>query len=137
MGEPAFALAEEPAFLDAARKILDTDEVFVGACAAGDTVTAESIDGRPVTALQWHSAPGRGGPTGPRRDQVAFRVPMDLHDPTNGGLHLLPGSQDVPKEQAERDLRARVLESEDGLEWEGLVFGTTLTRSCSTRNRAS
>lgn len=124
IGEPAFALAERPAFLEAARQILEVDEVFVGACAAGDTVTAESVDGRPVTSLQWHSAPGRGGPTGPRWDQVAFRFPMDEHNPANGGLHVVPRTQDLPKESAEAALREAVSTADDFLEWNGLFFGT-------------
>lgn len=124
MGECAFALAERPDLLATARTILRTDEVFVGACAAGDTVTAESIDGRPVTSLQWHSAPGRGGQYGEKWDQVALRFPMDVHDPSNGGLHLLPGSQDLPKKRTEDEIRATVLRSDDGFEWNNLVFGT-------------
>lgn len=124
MGEPAFALCEEPAFLQAARQILGVDEVFVGACAAGDTVTAESVDGRPVTSLQWHSAPGQGGTYGPHWEQVAFRVPMDEHIPANGGLHLVPGTQTLPKEQTEATLRAAVAASPDFLEWNDLFFGT-------------
>jgi hypothetical protein len=124
MDEPAFELAERPMFLDAAREILGVDEVFIGACAAGDTVTAESIDGRPVTSLQWHSAPGRGGQYGERWDQVAFRFPMDVHDESNGGLHLIPGTQDLPKAEAEKEIREEVANSHDFLEWQGLFFGT-------------
>lgn len=124
MGEPAFSLAEEPALLAAAREVLEVDEVFVGACAAGDTVTAESIDGRPVTSLQWHSAPGRGGAHGPRWDQVAFRFPLDEHTPANGGLHVVPRTQDLPKAEAESAVREAVSRSEDFLEWNGLFFGT-------------
>lgn len=124
MGEPAFELAERPDFLEAACTVLGVDEVFVGACAAGDTVTAESIDGRPVTSLQWHSAPGRGGQYGEPWQQVAFRFPMDVHDKSNGGLHLIPGTQDLPKKEAEQEIHDQVAKSDDFLEWKGLFFGT-------------
>jgi len=124
MDEPAFELAEQPPFLEAARQILDTEEVFVGACAAGDTITAESVDGRPVTSLQWHSAPGRDGLYGPRWEQVAFRFPMDEHNPANGGLHLIPRTQNLPKEAAEAEVREAVSTSADFFEWDGLFFGT-------------
>jgi ectoine hydroxylase-related dioxygenase (phytanoyl-CoA dioxygenase family) len=124
MGEVAFRLPEQPALLEAARHILNVDEVFVGACAAGDTVVAESVDGRPVTSLQWHAAPGRGGPTGARYEQVAFRFPMDVHDKSNGGLHLIPGSHRSDKATAEQAVRAEVARSADFFEWNGLFFGT-------------
>jgi hypothetical protein len=124
MGEDAFGLAEHPDFLAAARTVLNAHEVFVGACAAGDTVAAESIDGRPVTSLQRHCAPGRGGPTGPRFDQVAFRFPMDVHDEANGGLHRIPGTHEVPRPRAEQEIRREVAKAADFLEWEGLFFGT-------------
>jgi hypothetical protein len=124
MGEVAFELAEHPDFLSAGRAILGADEVFVGACAAGDTITAESVDGRPMKSLQWHCAPGRGGPTGPRFEQVAFRFPLDVHDESNGGLHLIPGTHEIPKREAEETIRREVSKAPDFREWEGLFFGT-------------
>ena len=47
IGEPLLQMVEHPELVEAARRILDAEEVHVGACGIGDAAKIVSADGRP------------------------------------------------------------------------------------------
>ncbi len=98
VGEVLLQLVEKPQLLDMARRILDCDQVQIGACGIGDASKVVSEDGRPQRQVHWHAD---GGP-GDR--QVSLRTALDRHDPTNAPLRVLPGSQRREREEVEQEL---------------------------------
>ncbi len=99
VGEPVLQLIEQPDLVDAARRILDCDEVHIGACGLGDASGAIAEDGRPQRQVHWH-ADGS-----PEVKQVSIRTALDRHDPTNAPLRVLPGSHLRSTTEVEEELR--------------------------------
>lgn len=85
MGEMLLQLVELPEILAMARRLLDCEQIHVGACGLGDagqTVAA----GKARHQVHWH-ADGS-----PEVRQVSLRTALDHHGPDNGPLRVLPGS---------------------------------------------
>ena len=87
IGEPLLQMVEHPELVEAARRILDAEEVHVGACGIGDASKIVSADGRLQRQVHWHVDGG------PEVKQVSFRTALDRHDASNAPLRVLPGSQ--------------------------------------------
>ena len=87
IGEPLLQMVEHPELVEAAQRILDAEEVHVGACGIGDASKIVSADGRPQRQVHWHVDGG------PEVKQVSFRTALDRHDASNAPLRVLPGSQ--------------------------------------------
>jgi ectoine hydroxylase-related dioxygenase (phytanoyl-CoA dioxygenase family) len=96
IGEPAFQLAEHPDVLNAARELLNTDKIHIGACGLGDSAKRPEGSGR--HQVYWH-ADGS-----PEVKQVSIRTALDRHDPTNGPLRVLPGTQVRPGAEMKEEL---------------------------------
>jgi hypothetical protein len=96
-GEPAFRLAEQPDILAAARTLLRTDDIHIGACGFGDASKRAGENGR--RQVPWHADGG------PDVKQVSIRTALDRHDPSNGPLRVLPGTQDQPRVMIQEDLQ--------------------------------
>ena len=91
---------------DMARRILDCDQVQIGACGIGDASKVVSEDGRPQRQVHWHAD---GGP-GDR--QVSLRTALDRHDPTNAPQRELPGSLRRAREEVEQQDEERRLQDQ-------------------------
>lgn len=98
IGEPLLQMVEHPELVEAARRILDAEEVHVGACGIGDAAKIVSADGRPQRRVHWHVDGG------PEVKQVSFRTALDRHDTSNAPLRVLPGSQHRSREEVEAEL---------------------------------
>lgn len=98
VGEPLFTFAETPAILAAARRILGTDEIHIGACGLGDASKTVSADGRAQVQVHWHADGG------PDVQQVSLRTALDRHDASNAPLRVLPGSQHRPRDEVAQEL---------------------------------
>ena len=98
LGEPVLQMVEQPHLIEAAKRILDCDEVHIGACGLGDaSKRVGAVNGR-MQQVHWH-ADGS-----PEVKQVSFRIALDRHDPTTAPLRVLPGTHLVPKEIVTEDL---------------------------------
>jgi len=93
VGEVLLQLVEQPALVDLARRLLDCQEVHIGACGIGDASRIVSADGRPQRQVHWH-ADGA-----PEVKQVSLRTALDRHEADNGPLRILPGSHLRPNEE--------------------------------------
>ena len=98
IGESLLQMVERPELVAAARRILDAEEVHVGACGLGDASKIVSADGRPQRQVHWHVDGG------PEVKQVSFRTALDRHDASNAPLRVLPGSQHRPREEVAAEL---------------------------------
>lgn len=98
VGEPMFQMVERPELIDAARRILDTDTVHIGAVGLGDASQVVSADGRAQQQVQWHVDGD------PEVQQVSFRTALDRHDTSNAPLRVLPGSQHRPRSEVATEL---------------------------------
>ena len=98
IGEPLLQMVEHPELVKAARRILDAEEVHVGACGIGDASRIVSADGRLQRQVHWHVDGG------PEVKQVSFRTALDRHDASNAPLRVLPGSQHRSREEVEAEL---------------------------------
>ena len=98
LGEPILRFVEQPAFVEAARRLLDCEKVHVGACGMGDASKIISEDGRAQRQVEWHADGG------PEVHQVAFRTALDRHDPSNAPLRVLPGTHLRPREEVREEL---------------------------------
>ena len=98
VGEELFKAVEEPALLEAAKTLLDCDEIHIGACGLGDASKTVSADGRPQQQVHWHA----DGAPGTR--QVSVRTALDRHDQSNAPLRVLPGSHRRPREEVQHEL---------------------------------
>ncbi|NKB67160.1 MAG: hypothetical protein GKR89_08875 [Candidatus Latescibacteria bacterium] len=105
MGEVLLQLVERPELVELARRLLDCDQVHVGACGLGDASKIIAEDGRPRRQVHWH-ADGD-----PDVKQVSLRTGLDRHDPTNAPLRVLPGSHLRPRPEVEEELRQLELAS--------------------------
>ncbi|MDE0961594.1 MAG: phytanoyl-CoA dioxygenase family protein [Candidatus Latescibacteria bacterium] len=98
MGEMLLQLVEQPELLAMARRLLDCDEIHVGACGLGDagqTVAA----GKSRHQVHWHADGG------PEVKQVSLRTALDFHGPDNGPLRVLPGSHLRARAEVAEELR--------------------------------
>lgn len=98
VGEPLLRMVEKPEILTAARRLLGTDEIHVGACGLGDASRTVSADGRPQRQVHWH-ADGA-----PEAAQVSLRTALDRHDASNAPLRILPGSQHRDRDEVQTEL---------------------------------
>ncbi len=98
VGEPLLQMVERPELVEAARQILDTHTVHIGAVGLGDASQVVSADGRALQQVQWHVDGG------PEVQQVSFRTALDRHDASNAPLRVLPGSQNRPREEVTAEL---------------------------------
>ncbi|MBI94270.1 MAG: hypothetical protein CME05_13855 [Gemmatimonadaceae bacterium] len=98
VGEPLLQMVEHPELLDAARRILGTETVHIGAVGLGSSVAVIGEDGRPQQQVQWHTDGG------PDAQQVSFRTALDRHDTSNAPLRVLPGSQNRPFDEVADEL---------------------------------
>lgn len=98
VGEVLLQLVEDPQLVDMARRILDCDEVHIGACGIGDASRVVAEDGRVQRQVHWHADGG------PQDKQVSLRTALDRHDPTNAPLRVLPGSQRRGREEVAAEL---------------------------------
>ena len=98
MGESILRLVETPALAEAAREILECDEVHVGACGLGDASGIISEDSRPWRQVHWHADGG------PDVKQVSLRTALDRHDSSNAPLRVLPGSHLRAREEVAQEL---------------------------------
>jgi hypothetical protein len=98
VGESLLEMVERPELTEAARKILNTDTVHIGAVGLGDASKVISADGRAQRQVQWH-VDGT-----PEAQQVSFRTALDRHDTSNAPLRVLPGSQHRPGDEVAAEL---------------------------------
>jgi hypothetical protein len=98
VGEPLLRMAETPRIVGAARRLLDCEEIHVGACGVGDASRIIAEDGRPQRQVHWH-ADGS-----PEVRQVAFRTALDRHDTSNAPLRILPGSHLRAREEVAAEI---------------------------------
>jgi|GEM_PF-448105 ectoine hydroxylase-related dioxygenase (phytanoyl-CoA dioxygenase family) len=96
VGEPLLQMAERPELLAAARRILQTDTVHIGAVGLGAATNV--IGTQSQQQVQWHTDGG------PDVKQVSFRTALDRHDPSNGPLRVLPGSQHRSRDEVAAEL---------------------------------
>jgi hypothetical protein len=97
LGEAVLRLVERPAFIDAAKRILECDEVRAIACGAGDAHEVSPLH-RGLPQIQWHS----DGVPGAK--QLAMRNAIDRHDESRGPLRVLPGSHHRDREEVAQEL---------------------------------
>ena len=98
LGEPVLKMVEQPHLIEIAKRILNCDEVHIGACGCGDASHRVATDGRPMRQVHWHVDGS------PEVKQVSFRIALDRHDPTNAPLRILPGTHLVPRDEMLEDL---------------------------------
>ena len=113
IGEPLFELAERDDFIDTARRLLDADDLHIGACGIGDASEIVSADGRPQRQVNWH-ADGKEGVK-----VVSFRIALDRHGPGNGPLRVLPGSHRRPRDRVREEFlqRERAVNADAPSKW--------------------
>ena len=99
VGEELLRAVEHPGLLEAARALLQTDEIHVGACGLGDASKTVSADGRPQQQVHWHVDGSPGA------EQVSVRTALDRHDSSNAPLRVLPGSHRRPREEVLHELQ--------------------------------
>ncbi len=98
LGEPVLQMVEQPPLIEAAKRILDCDEVHIGACGLGDASKRPSATDGQMQQVHWH-ADGS-----PEVKQVSFRIALDRHESANAPLRVLPGTHLVSKEMVNEDL---------------------------------
>ena len=98
VGEPILQIVEQSQLIKIAKRLLNCDEVHIGACGLGDASKVIAQDGRPWQQVQWHSDGA------PEIKQVSFRTAIDRHHPTNAPLRILPGSHRRPKPEVWEEL---------------------------------
>lgn len=114
-GESFLELVENPELIAMAQQLLQCDDVVVGACGMGDSLSIVSrSDAR--QQVYWHSDGG------PERKQVSIRIAFDLHDKPNAPLRILPGSHKQSEEKIAEILRQNERESGNFIEGESNLF---------------
>lgn len=98
VGEPILQIVEQPQLVETAKRLLECDQVHVGACGLGDALKAISESQGTPPQVYWHADGG------PDVKQVSFRTGLDRHDPTNAPLRVLPGSHLCAKEKVWEEL---------------------------------
>ena len=98
MGEPILQIVEQPQLVETAKRLLDCEQVHVGACGLGDALRVISESQGLHRQVYWHADGG------PDVKQVSFRTGLDRHDPTNAPLRILPGSHLRAKEEIWEEL---------------------------------
>jgi len=99
VGEPLLQAVEQPEILQMARRILDCDDIHIGACGLGDASKTVSADVRLQQQVQWHADGG------PDVKQVSLRTALDRHDTSNAPLRVLPGTHVKPRDEIIEELR--------------------------------
>ena len=98
VGEPILQIVEQPQLVETAKRLLECDQVHVGACGLGDALKVISESQGTLPQVHWHADGG------PDVKQVSFRTGLDRHDPTNAPLRVLPGSHLRAKEEVWEEL---------------------------------
>lgn len=98
VGEPILQIVEQPQLVETAKRLLECDQVHVGACGLGDALKVISESQGTPAQVHWHVDGG------PDVKQVSFRTGLDRHDPTNAPLRVLPGSHLRTEEEVWEEL---------------------------------
>ena len=98
MGETLLQMVEQAELVAMAKRLLQCDQVHIGACGLGDAGRIVSA-GKAQHQVHWHADGG------PDVKQVSLRTALDLHGPDNGPLRVLPGSHLRQADEVVEELR--------------------------------